>query len=230
MGAPVRTFTSKAATILSIATLMASTAIGVTSPAFALTGDVKLPEPYLSRALDAVLIPIDASVRKAFGLKPSETGVLIVSVEPGGTGDKQGFAAGDVISEVKGHSVTRPIEVDEVVYYWIEQNVYDFDYLRYHGGEMEYATGLIPREEYYETFDFGSIGGWTSWSMVTAFTYAEFYAEFSAAIVASYEAAEALIVAEVAMADFIAAMTEDTDKDGIPISSTPTTTAMAIPT
>ena len=73
--------------------------LGPASHAFALNGDVKLPPPYVSRALDAVLLPIDDQVRKAFMLSPKDTGVLVLSVEPNGVADKQNIMPGDVIAE-----------------------------------------------------------------------------------------------------------------------------------
>ena len=55
---------------IAVAARLAASAILFTNHAFALTGDVKLPSPYVSRALDAVLLPINPQVRKAFKLNP----------------------------------------------------------------------------------------------------------------------------------------------------------------
>ena len=46
-----------------------------------------LPEPYVSPALDAVLMPITRDVVAQFALPTSASGAVIVSVEPGGIAD-----------------------------------------------------------------------------------------------------------------------------------------------
>ena len=78
-----------------------------------------LPEPYVSRALDAVLLPIDAAVVAAFSLDSGTTGALILATQPGGLAEAAGFLPGDVIETVKSRKVASPIEVDEIVLYWI---------------------------------------------------------------------------------------------------------------
>jgi S1-C subfamily serine protease len=77
----------------------------------------ELPRPYVSRALDAVLLPVDRAVISAFGLGPKDSGALVLATEPGGTADMAGILPGDVISNVRGTRIKDPVQLDSVVWY-----------------------------------------------------------------------------------------------------------------
>ena len=66
--------------------------------------------PMISKALDALLLPINKGVIKKFKLDKGAHGVLVLSVKPGGVADKQGIKPGDVLAEVQGHKVHKPID------------------------------------------------------------------------------------------------------------------------
>lgn len=193
------------------------------SPSYALTGDVVLPSPYVSRALDAVLLPIDSTVRSTFALGPKEEGVLVLAVQPGGVADSQGIEAGDVISQIRGRHIVDPIELDEIVYFWITQGMFDFGFDYYRAGVLATASALITLELYEEVIDIATVASWESWSVETSFSYAEFYEEYSEEITTSYESAETTIEETVSSEEFseealsaeISDDTGDSDGDGV---------------
>lgn len=80
-----------------------------------------LPKPYVSRALDVVLLPVTDAVRTEFGLGTNTAGAVVASVEPGGTGAFYGIEPGDVIAQVGGKLIRRPVDVDSLVRYGLGQ-------------------------------------------------------------------------------------------------------------
>ena len=56
-----------------------------------------LPKPFVSRSLDATLLPVTPAVRSAFRLSPSAKGVVVVSTDPRGVAAKSNIKPGDVI-------------------------------------------------------------------------------------------------------------------------------------
>jgi PDZ domain len=201
------------------ARLMASTIL-FTHHAFALPGDVKLPDPYVSRALEAVLLPINDQVREAFKLDKKDEGVLVLSVEPGGTADKRGVKPGDVLSAIKNHKIKKPIDVDTLVYYWVSHGQTDFTINNYRGGEYLTFSGVtITMDEYKTAIDLAAVGGWTAWTVATAFSYSEFYSEYSSVMVESYASSETTVEETSVSEEFASEMqseSEDTDHDGTP--------------
>lgn len=193
---------------------------------FALGGDVKLPPPYVSRALDAVLLPIDAQVRKAFKLSPRDSGVLVLSVQPGGVADRQQIAAGDVIAQIRGKKIVKPIDVDTVVYYWIKKGDDGFLIDYYRNGAIRNTTTTITLELYMLAIDVAAIATWEFWSTETSFSYSEFYSEYSSEMTESYTSSETTVEETATSEDFQAEIaagekTEDTDADGVPDAADP---------
>ena len=80
----------------------------------------RLPEPYVSPALDAVLMPITPAVKEQFKLPRSATGVVVASVQPGGVGELSGFEPGEVISRVDNKLIRRPVDLDSIVAYGVD--------------------------------------------------------------------------------------------------------------
>lgn len=76
-----------------------------------------LPKPYVSRALDVVLLPVTDAVRAEFGLGKNAAGAVVASVEPGGTGAFYGIEPGDVIAQVGGKLIRRPVDIDSLLRY-----------------------------------------------------------------------------------------------------------------
>lgn len=215
---------AKVLVLAAAATHLAVAPLAYSTSAYALTGDVTLPSPYVSRALDAVLLPIDDTVRDTFALDPADQGVLVLATEPGGVADSLGLEPGDVISSVHGHKITDPIELDEVVYYWILQGDFDFAFDFYRAGVLSNASWVITLELYEAAVDMTSVASWTSWSVETSFSYEEFYEEYSVELTESYESSETLIEETVTSEEFSDEISseeseditdEDSDGDGI---------------
>lgn len=86
-------------------------------PTGAALAEKGLPKPYVSPALDAVLLPITAEVRKQFRLGKKAAGVVVVSVEPGGTGELYGLEPGEVVTKLDGKIIRRPVDIDSSIRY-----------------------------------------------------------------------------------------------------------------
>lgn len=195
--------------------------LAYSTPSFAQSGDVALPAPYISHALDAVLLPVDDAVRSAFGLDAAEQGVLVLAVAPGGIADSQGIEPGDVITQVQGHTIADPIDLDEIVYYWILQGNFDFAFDYYRAGVLSSVMATITLELYETVIDVATISSWSAWS-VEGFSYEEFYEEYSVELTESYESSETLIEETVTSEEYSEEfstetedVTEDSDGDGI---------------
>ncbi|MER9136712.1 PDZ domain-containing protein [Mesorhizobium sp. M0830] len=204
---------SKAVFSLAWALHLAAIPISYSTNAYALNGDVKLPKPYISRAIEAVLLPINGTVRKEFKLKPHAHGVLVLSVKPGGTGEKQGIKPGDVIAKVHGHKIYKPIDVDTVVYHWAKAGKSDFRFDCYRDGKSYNSNGTITLSSYETAVDVVTVATWTSWSVATAFSYSEFYSEYSQEMTATYESSETTVEATASSEEFTSeANSEATDE------------------
>lgn len=179
-------------------------------PAFA----GELPAPYVSRALDAVLIPIDAEVQSAFGLAGDETGVLVLATAPGGVADQAGIEPGDVIGQIHGKAVIQPIMIDEIVYYWIGQGSFDFGFDGWRGGAVQSYSSTITLESYTEVIDVTTVSTWSSYSY-ESFSYSEYSAQYSSEIEQSYSSSEATIEETVTSEEFVSEETtmEETATD-----------------
>ena len=151
-----------------------------------------LPAPYVSRALEAVLIPVDAAVRDAFGLGANASGVLVLAVSPGGVADAAGIAPGDVIAKAHGRAVVEPILLDEIVYYWIQQGKFDFGFDGWRGGNAQSYSSTITLESYTTVIDVALISSWSSYSY-ESFSYSDYTAEYSSEISESYASSETTI-------------------------------------
>ena len=170
------------APLTGVALLMANTALA----------DTMLPAPYISRALDAVLIPINADVIDMFALYPEDTGVLVLAVQDGGIAAANGIEPGDVISFVSGHPISEPIDLDTLVYYWISTGVYDYYFDGYRGETVISYDTVISYESYMEVIEVSSVESWSSYSS-ESFSYSEFYSEYSSEMSESYETSETTI-------------------------------------
>lgn len=184
-------------TALKTATALALATIAAAAPASAST----LPSPYVSRALDAVLIPVTADTIAAFGLGGDETGVLVLSVEPGGVADASGIVPGDIISTVQGKAVADPILLDEIVYYWISQGMFDFGFDGWRDGSTASYAAVVTQEEWLSLVDVTTISTWSSYSS-ESYSYEAYYAEYSEEIASSYESSESMIETTAESEDF----------------------------
>lgn len=200
--------------------LVASAAIaaGLALPGAASAAD--LPAPYVSRALDAVLIPIDDAVRGAFGLAGDESGVLVLAVQEGGVASAAGVAPGDIIAMVHGRAVAEPITLDEIVYYWINQGSFDFGFDGWRSGAAQTYTTTITMDAYMEVIDVTTVESWSSYSS-ESFSYSEYTTEYSSEISSSYESSESIIEETASSSEFA---TEETTTEETTTEDTTETT------
>lgn len=183
-----------------------------------------LPPPYVSRALDAVLIAVDDSVRSAFGLSANDVGVMVLAVAPGGVADSAGIRPGNVIGRAYGQDVFEPITLDSIVYYWLNKGTTDFGFDVWQDGVAQYYTTTITVESYTEVIEVTTVSSWSSYSS-ESFSYEEYTAEYSEEISESYSAAESMIEETASSEEFDSAQAAatadddpsmDTDQDGTP--------------
>lgn len=167
-----------------------------------------LPAPYVSRALDAVLIPVDGAVRDAFGLAATDTGVLVLAVEPGGVAEAAGIEPGDFIATAHGQKITDPITLDEVVYYWIQKGSFDFGFDGWRGGKAASYSTTITLESYSTVIDVAAVSSWTAYSY-ESFSWAEYTTEYSSEITESYESSETTIEETTSSEEFTSEETTD---------------------
>ena len=167
-----------------------------------------LPSPYVSRALDAVLLPINRDTIAAFGLAATEKGVLVLATQPGGIADTAGILPGDVISTVRGKPVNDPISLDEIVYYWLSQNAYDFFFDGWRAGSAHNSNATITMDSWIEVIEITTVASWTAYSS-ESFSYSEFYSEYSEEITSSYTESETTIETAASSEDFTAEMSAD---------------------
>lgn len=167
-----------------------------------------LPAPYVSRALDAVLIPVDTSVTAAFGLAQGTTGVLVLATQPGGLAESAGILPGDVIDFVRQKPVTAPIELDELVYYWIVNGIFDFDFRGLRSGSDLVTETMITLESWETVIEITEVSSWTSYSY-ESFSYEEYSVEYSEEIVSTYEESTTIIEETVTSEEFSQEMTSE---------------------
>lgn len=170
-----------------IAALALASPVGTASLApTAAVAQSALPAPFVSRALDAVLLPVDGAVIAAFGLPSDATGVLVLATQPGGLAEGAGILPGDVIDFVQGRPVLSPVDLDEVIYYWILQGIFDFTFDGLRAGSGFATETVITLEYWEEVIEITEVSTWSSYSYET-FSYEEYYAEYSEEISVSYE-------------------------------------------
>lgn len=201
------TLLKSAAVALSLALPVTGGAFFLAAPAMAAT---TLPAPYVSRALDAVLMPVDSSVITTFGLAAGTKGVLVIATDPTGLAAAAGIEPGDVIGYIKGQEVLTPVRLDEVVYYWIQKGSYDFDLAAYRAGAPLALVTTVTLEAWESVVDITTVSSWSSYSY-ESFSYSEYYSEYSEEITTSYESSETTIEESTTSEEFASDM-ETTDE------------------
>jgi len=122
-----------------------------------------LPEPVLSRALDAVLMPIEATARNYFGLAFDGNGALVLAVAPGGIAELYGIMPGDTIVTVSDLTFAWPDEIDPIVWAFLNDRKFDFVWaLRRDGTDVTVSFPLVL-SHFQESYLVGDIPGWPSW-------------------------------------------------------------------
>lgn len=145
-----------------------------------------LPAPFLSHALDALLLPIDDGVRAAFGLTTEDQGVFLLATAPGGLAEGAGLLPGDVLGYVQGEAILGPEDLDAIIWNWIQQGQTDFAFDGLRAGAPLVTETVITVEYWEETVEITEIASWSSYSS-ESFSYEEYSAEYSEELSASYE-------------------------------------------
>jgi hypothetical protein len=122
-----------------------------------------LPEPVLSRAIDAVLMPIDANARSYFELAEDDSGALVLAVAPGGVAELYGIMPGDMIVTVSDLSFAWPDEIDPIVWAFLNDRKFDFVWaISRNGADVTISFPLVL-SHFQESYLVGDIPGWASW-------------------------------------------------------------------
>jgi hypothetical protein len=184
---------------------VALTAVALPAPAHAASA---MPAPFVSRALDAVLIPVTPQVRTSFGLGSREQGVLVLSTQPDGVAARSGIRTGDVLSSVNGRSVTTPRDLDTAVYFWLQRNRTDFDFGGWRSGSSITPEAVVTLALFDLVIDLAAVDSWTSLPPVADFSYVEYYEEYYEVTVESYETVEEYFEETVISEEYIEETTE----------------------
>jgi len=173
------------ATAIATALALPATATLTLAPGAAVA-QTALPAPYVSRALDALLLPVDDSVRAAFGLAPDAMGVFVLATAPGGLAETAGLLPGDVLDYVQGEEIRSPEDLDAIILTWLQQGITDYTFDGRRAGAALATETVITIEYWEETEEITEISSWSSYSS-ESFSYEEYSAEYSEEISASYE-------------------------------------------
>lgn len=153
------------------------TVVALVAPAHA-QGKRGMPDPYLSPALDAVLMPITPAVKQQFRLPKAATGVVVASVQPGGVGEFYGLEPGQVISRVDGRLIRRPVDLDSIVAYGVDndESLFVFDGLW--KGRKQRTIAEIESDSFRAPVSFDRADQWPGYRG-RGFDYARWYSPYS---------------------------------------------------
>lgn len=151
---------AKVATIAGKLVLAAGMTIPHTVPAFSATLD--LPPPYVSRALGAVLIPINHASRHRYQIPPKLHGVYVLAVSPRGAAARQGIRPGDVLATVRDHPILVPSDVDRLVWGALAVSVTDFLFGVARGPDIVQVNTNITVNNFNQSININNINSWTS--------------------------------------------------------------------
>lgn len=145
-----------------------------------------MPEPYVSSALDAVLIPVTKSVVQQFKLPKTASGAVVVSVQPGGVGDLYGFEPGEVISSVAGKQIRRPVDIDTLTRYWMGEGDVYFTMDGTRKGRPKRTIVYLEPDDFQRTIPVQEIPRWRSYE-APWFNFNRWYQPYSYQIVEIYD-------------------------------------------
>lgn len=171
-----------------------------------------LPKPYISRAIDATLMDITPEVRRTFELKPNVTGVLVLAADPNGIAAQNNILPGDIITDVRGKRVSKPIDVDTYVLYFLKKGDSAFQFAGNRGGESFNAAAEITLALFEAVIDFSDMGSWSSFSN-QGFSYTEYYESYSEIIVEEYTYSETIIEETVTSESFEMEISEESSEE-----------------
>ncbi|MBL9046324.1 MAG: hypothetical protein JNK34_03300 [Tabrizicola sp.] len=123
-----------------------------------------LPKPHVSPALDAVLLPITAEVRKEFKLGKKAAGVVVVSVDPGGVGELYGLEPGEVITELDDKAIRRPVDLDSMIRYKLKAGTNYFFFEGTWKNKKKKTIVELTNEDYEAPIALENISKWRAYN------------------------------------------------------------------
>jgi hypothetical protein len=133
-------------------------------PASAALAEKGLPKPYVSPALDAVLLPITAEVRKEFKLGKKAAGLVIVSVDPGGVGELYGLEPGEVITELDDKALRRPVDLDSMIRYKLKAGTNYFFFEGTWKNKKKKTIVELTNEDYEKPVALENVSKWRAYN------------------------------------------------------------------
>jgi membrane-associated protease RseP (regulator of RpoE activity) len=121
-----------------------------------------LPKPYVSRALDAVLIPINHASRHRYQIPPKLRGVYVLAVAPRGVAAREGIRPGDVLATVRRQPISTPADVDRLVWAALAVSVTDFLFGVNRGPDVVQVNTNITVNNFNTNISINNISQWTS--------------------------------------------------------------------
>ncbi|TIQ42741.1 MAG: PDZ domain-containing protein [Mesorhizobium sp.] len=121
-----------------------------------------LPKPYVSRALDAVLIPINHASRHRYQIPPKLRGVYVLAVAPHGVAARQGIRPGDVLAAVRHQPISTPRDVDRLVWAALAVSATSFLFGVNRGTDVVEVNTNITVNNFNTNISVNNISQWTS--------------------------------------------------------------------
>lgn len=121
-----------------------------------------LPAPYVSRALDAVLIPINHASRHRYQIPPKLRGVYVLAVSPRGVAAREGIRPGDVLATVRHRPISTPADVDRLVWAALAGSVTNFLFGVNRGPDVVEVNTNITVNNFNTNVSINNISQWTS--------------------------------------------------------------------
>lgn len=146
----------------------------------------------LSRALGAIIVPVNAETIKKFKIKGVTTGVMVVSMQPDGAAKDAGLLPGDVITKVLGMDITDLVTLDEIVFFALDEDVTEFSYNRWRDGKEEVLKYTVTLDDVSKPIDAASIASWTFFDF-DGFDYNGYLSEYSVELTESYDLSQAMV-------------------------------------
>jgi len=121
-----------------------------------------LPAPYVSRALGAVLIPINHASRHRYQIPPKLRGVYVLAVAPHGVAARQGIRPGDVLSTVANRPIAQPLDLDKIVWAALALSTSDFLFGVARGSNVVQINTNITINNFNQNVNITNINTWNS--------------------------------------------------------------------
>ncbi len=103
-------------------------------------------------------------MRKEFKLGKKAAGAVVVSVDPGGTAELYGMEPGDVITQLDGKVIRRPVDIDSMVKYALGQGNSYFFFDGTRKNRKKKTIIEIPAEEYARPIALDTLPKWRGYN------------------------------------------------------------------